>query len=42
MTLNKPPKPVDAKDDTARSREELLEQVKYLRAEVAYLKNWRP
>jgi transposase len=41
MPSNESPKPVDAKDDDALSREELLKQVKYLRAEVAYLKKMK-
>lgn len=36
----KPPKPIATKADQARSREELLEEVEYLRTEVAFLKKW--
>ena len=32
------PKPVDPLPDDTRSREDLVEEVQYLRAEVAYLK----
>lgn len=35
------PKPLPASSEDTRSREELLEEVKYLRAEVAYLKKLR-
>lgn len=35
------PKPTDAKGAEARSREELEEELEYLRAEVAYLKKLR-
>jgi transposase len=38
MPSNESLKPVDVKDGDVCSREELLKQVKYLRAEVAYLK----
>lgn len=38
MTTSDLPKAAPEQPDEARSREELLEQVKYLRAEVAYLK----
>jgi transposase len=38
MTTSDLPKAAPERPDEARSREELLEQVKYLRAEVAYLK----
>lgn len=35
------PKPVDPLPDDARSREDLMKEVQYLRAEVAYLKKLR-
>ena len=35
------PKPLPVSSEETRSREELLEEVKYLRAEVAYLKKLR-
>ena len=38
MSMSQSPKPVNALPDAQRSREALLEEVKYLRAEVAYLK----
>jgi len=41
MPTSELPKPLPASSDETRSREELLEQVKYLRAEVAYLKKLR-
>jgi len=31
-----------SQDDAAKSREELLAELAYLRMENAYLKNWRP
>ncbi|MDO4709186.1 MAG: hypothetical protein Q4B94_05100 [Pseudomonadota bacterium] len=42
MSISPSPKPVNAVPDAQCSREALLEEVKYLRAEVAYLKNCRP
>jgi transposase len=36
-----PEAPVAAEDE-AKSREELLAELRYLRMENAYLKNWRP
>ncbi|PJK14462.1 IS3 family transposase, partial [Lysobacteraceae bacterium NML07-0707] len=42
MSMSQSPKPVNALPDAQRSREALLEEVRYLRAEVAYLKNCRP
>jgi len=41
MTDPESPKPTDARPVEARSREELEEEVQYLRAEVAYLKKLR-
>jgi len=41
MTDPESPKPKDVRPDEARSREELEEEVLYLRAEVAYLKKLR-
>lgn len=41
MPVPESPKPVEALPDDARSREDLMEEVKYLRAEVAYLKKLR-
>ena len=38
MTNSKLPKPAPEQPEDARSREQLLEELKYLRAEVAYLK----
>ena len=35
-----PAKPIDAKTEDTLTREELLAELKYLRAEVAYLKKW--
>jgi transposase len=41
MPTSELPKPLPSQPDDARSHEELLEEVKYLRAEVAYLKKLR-
>lgn len=41
MTDTESPKPTDAKPAEAHSREDMEEEVKYLRAEVAYLKKLR-
>jgi len=38
MPISESPKPVPALRDDTRSREDLMEEVNYLRAEVAYLK----
>ena len=41
MSVPQPPKPANPMPDDARSREDLVEEVQYLRTEVAYLKKLR-
>ena len=41
MSVPESPKPTNSIPDDARSREDLVEEVQYLRAEVAYLKKLR-